>query len=166
ASAGTISASATSDILFPIKLTITDGSMDEPVDIVDKRTYAAIEDKARSGLPTKALWKGGGEFLLHPVPTAAATLKLLYERVADDSSAGSAPDIEVSMLTHFEKIITAECADDFVQSEQKVMRFMAEAKQAQLDIRKLNAQRMDFTPVEVDNWDDRPVNRVRSDYNY
>src|SRR6185436_5050612 len=40
--ANTNSASATVDILFPIKMTVTDGSLDMPVDIIGAREYAAI----------------------------------------------------------------------------------------------------------------------------
>ncbi len=166
ASAVTISASATSDILFPIKMTISDGSVDQPVDIIDKRTYAGIYNKQTTGLPTKALWKGGGEFLLYPVPTVAATIKLLYERIADDSSAGSAPDIDVAMLSSFEKIITYECADEFEQDERAVQRFMKEAEIAEKRIRNLSAQRTGLERVAVDDWDDYPYTRRETDYGF
>ncbi len=93
-----ISASTTGDILFPIAMTLKDGSADEPVSIVGILEWNGISNKTETGTPTRALWNGGAEFLFHPIPTASASGTLIYQRITDDTSAGTAPDIEVSML--------------------------------------------------------------------
>ena len=194
-SAGIVSASATSDILFPISMTVPDGSADSPVEIIGVREYAAISDKTETGLPEKALWKGGGEFLFWPVPDGSAdspveiigvreyaaiadktetglpekaiwkgggeflfwpvpdtagTAKLVYEKIADDTSAGAAPDVEVSMLRWLKDIIAYDTADDFYQSEQTINRFAGEAVVAERNIRSLNDQRVNIASVPVD----------------
>ena len=161
--ASTISASATADILFPIRMTVADGSMDEPVSIIGIKEYAQIEDKNQAGFPTKALWKGGAEFLFHPIPTAASTGKLVYEKLADDTSHGAAPDVEVSMLRWLKDIVAYDIGDDFEQPEGKMQRFLRESLVAEKNIRMLNAERKSFSRIAVDEWDDY-LDRRESDY--
>lgn len=157
------SASATSDILFPLKLTVLDGSLDQPVDIIGPLDYAAIEDKLQAGVPTMALWKGGAEFLFWPVQTAATTAKLIYEKVADDTANATAPDVEVSMLRSLKDIVAFDCGDHWGKSEATMMRWERAATKAELDIRRLGALRRDPQPVPVDDWS-APPTRHRSDY--
>src|SRR5690348_3380748 len=89
--AGIVSAHAsTNDILFPIHMTVTDGSLDEPLTIIGPIEYSKIENKDTAGLPEKVLWKGSTEFMLYPVPIAASTVKIVYEKIADDTTAGAA----------------------------------------------------------------------------
>ena len=165
-SAGIVSASAgAGDILFPIKITWSNGSQDDPVKIVGMADYAAIPDKTRTGNPEKALWKGGTEFLLYPVPSADGTAKLLYEKIADDTSAGAAIDIDVAMIRPMMDIIKYDVADDYGIDEQTQSRWRAEAIQAERDIRKLGAQHVDLATVAVDDFDARqPNSRRQSDY--
>lgn len=165
-SAGIVSASAgAGDILFPIKMTWTNGSNDDPMEIVGMADYAAIVDKTRTGNPKKALWKGGTEFMLYPVPSSNGTAKLLYEKIADDSSAGAAIDIDVAMIRPMMDIIKYDVADDYGISEQTQMRWRSEAEQAQRDIRRLGAQHVDLASVKVDDFDGRlPEQRMPSDY--
>lgn len=153
--ASTLSASATGDILFPISMTVVDGSNDCPVDIIGVREYAAIADKAEAGLPTKALWKGSAEFLFHPVPTAATTAKLVYEKYIDDTSAGATMDVDVAMLRHLANIIVYDVGDHFGIDEAKMMRWEKDAKRAELDIRKLSVERKGYSTVAVDDWGPR-----------
>lgn len=150
--ANTNSASATADILFPIAMQVVDGSRDCPVDIIDVRQYAEIYDKAETGTPTKALWKGGAEFIFWPIPTATTTAKLTYEKIADDSSADAAIDVDVSMLRWMRDIICYDVGDDFNQDAQTMQRFERESIRAELNIRKLNAQRVTYGPVMVDDY--------------
>ena len=162
-SASTISASATADIIFPIRMTVSDGSVDEPVSIIGIKEYAQIADKNEAGFPTKALWKGGAEFLFHPVPTAAATGKLVYEKLAEDTSHGAAPDVEVSMLRWLKDIVAYDVGDDFQTDEQKMSRFFKESVIAERNIRMLNAERKSFSRIAVDEWDETPWRR-ETDY--
>ena len=163
--ANTSSASATGDILFPIKMTVVDGSLDEPVVIVGTLEYAAIENKAEQGLPTKALWKGGTEFLFHPVTTVATTAKLVYEKLIDDTANATAPDVEVSMMRALKDIVAYDCGDHFGIPEGKLMRWKADAMQAERDIRKLSVERKGFARVAVDDWCEPPEHR-RTDYGW
>ena len=72
--ANTNSASATVDILFPIQMTVTDGSLDMPVAIIGAREYAAIKNKADTGRPTRVLWKGRSTFVPRwPAPPRATS---------------------------------------------------------------------------------------------
>lgn len=164
--AGIVSASAgAGDILFPIKLTYTNGTNDDPVRIVGIAEYAGILDKTRTGNPEKALWKGGTEFLFYPVPVSSGTAKLIYEKIADDTSAGAAIDIEVSMIRPMMDIIKYDVADDYGIDEQTQVRWRSEAAQAERDIRKLGAQHVDYAPVAVDDFDSRQPNTMRdTDY--
>lgn len=151
--AGIVSASAgAGDILFPIKVTFTNGSMDDPVDIISYRQYAEIPNKTDTGNPTRVLWKGGSEFMFHPVPLSDGTAKLLYEKIADDTTAGAAVDVDVSMIRPLVDIVKYDVADDFGVPEQTKIRWMKESDKAEKDIRKLGAQRVDYAPVPVDSW--------------
>ena len=153
------------DILFPTKVTFTNGDNDDPVYIIGKREYAEILDKDRIGNPEKVLWKGSAEFIFYPVPGANGTAKLLYERIVDDTTAGSAMDVDVSMIRPMVDIIKYDVADDYGVDEQTQSRWRGEAEMAQRDIRKLGAQRVDLLPVAVDNFDDRqPGSGRESDY--
>ena len=164
ASVATASAGA-GDILFPIKVTFTNGPNDDPVYIIGKEEYAQIEDKTRTGNPEKALWKGGSEFIFYPIPYANGTCKLLYEKIADDTTAGTAVDVDVSMIRALIDVIKYDVADDFGIPEPIQLRWRAEAKEAEVDIRKLGAQKVDLLPVQVDDFDNRqPNSRRASDY--
>lgn len=146
------SASASAEILFPISMTIRDGSNDEPVYIVSKRQYAEIEDKSETGRPTKALWMGSATFTFWPVPTATTTARLVYERFADDTTAGSAPDVDVAMMRSLCNIITYDVADMFGIDEAKITRWQKEALMAERQIRSLAVERVDYGPVKVDEY--------------
>lgn len=163
--AGIASASAgAGDILFPIKCTFSNGSNDDPVTIVGMREYASIPDKARTGNPEKVLWKGGSEFVFYPVPSVAGTGKLLYEKIADDTSAGAAIDVDVSMIRAMMDLVKYDLVDDYGIPEQTAMRWAKEADKAERDIRKLSVQRVDSTPVKVDDFDHNY--NERSDYGF
>ena len=153
------------DILFPMKVTFTNGDNDDPVYIINSREYAEIEDKTRTGNPEKVLWKGSTEFIFHPVPGANGTAKLLYEKIADDTTAGSAMDVDVSMIRAMTDIIKYDVADDYGVDETTQMRWRAECEKAERDIRKLGTPKTDLLPVAVDDFDNRqPNSRRESDY--
>lgn len=155
------------DILFPLKVTFSDGSRDDPVQIIGPVQYAAIEEKGRTGQPEKVMWKGGSEFIFYPVPESNGTAKLLYEKIADDTSAGAVIDIDVSMIRPMVDLIKYDVADDFGIDEQKMMRWYKEAQIAERDIRKLGSPRVDFSRVAVDDFDSRDEFRRReTDYEW
>lgn len=153
------------DILFPMKVTFTNGDNDDPVYLVNASEYAAIEDKTRIGDPEKVLWKGGSEFIFYPVPGSDGTAKLLYEKIADDTSTGAAVDVDVSMIRPLMDIVKYDVADDFGIDESTQQRWRVECEKAERDIRKLGAPRVDYAPVAVDDFDNRqPNSRRDSDY--
>ena len=145
---------ATNDILFPLALTVVDYSLDEPLDIIGPLEYARISDKNYSGLPERVMWKGSTEFVFHPIPTLNTTVKLVYEKLADDTSAGAAPDVEVSMIRWLKDIIAYDVGDDFGVDEQRMARFGKDAIAAEVSIRMLAVERKDYTTVAVDDWPD------------
>lgn len=162
--AGVASASGgNGDVLFPIKATWTNGSNDDPVDIIGPVEYAAIDDKGRTGNPNKVLWKGGSEFVFHPVPSASGTAKLLYQKIADDSSNGAVIDMDVAALLPLIDLLKYDVADDYGVPEQTINRWAIEAKLAERSIRKLGALRIDLSTVAVDDFDNRG-SRKESDY--
>lgn len=149
---GVSTASATADIQFPIALFITDNSRDVPVDIINVKQYTSIEDKSQTGTPVKALWKGAAEFLFWPVPYATTTAKLVYEQHAEDTSAGAAPDVDVSMVRWLRDMVCYDIGEAYGKTDQTIMRYAKEAEIAERNIRKLNALRVDYTPVAVDSF--------------
>lgn len=140
------------DILFPIGMTFTNGDQDDPVSLIGYQEYAAIRDKTRSGNPEFALWKGGTEFVFYPIPSANGTAKLIYEKIADDTTAGAAIDIDVSMIRAMMDLVKYDVADDFGRDPQTKLVWMKEAEKAERDIQKLGSPRVDFAPVAVDDW--------------
>lgn len=154
------------DILFPLNMTFTNGTNDDPIKIIGIHEYAQIEDKTRSGNPTKALWKGGSEFIFYPIPSTSGTAKLTYEKIADDTAASTAPDVEVSMMRWLKDIIAYDVCDDFGQPEDRVARFMRESAAAELNIRRLAVQRVDTLPVAVDDFDSGLGYRYETDYGW
>ena len=148
--ANVATASASADVLFPIAMTVRNVSVDDPVDIISIREYSQISNKAESGVPTHALHNGSSSFIMWPVPTATTTVKLIYEKVADDTAASTAPDVEVSMLRWLRDIVAYDLADNFGVEEARIGRLRQEAMYAELQIRKLSVERVDYTPVKVD----------------
>ena len=151
ASVATASAGA-GDILFPIRMTFTDGDRDEPIAIINAKQYAAIEDKTKSGQPEQALWKGGTEFIFYPVPESNGTAKLLYEKIADDTTAGAAIDIDVAMIRPMMDLVKYDVADDYGVPEQTIVRWEREALRAERTIQALGMPKVDLATVAVDDW--------------
>ena len=154
-SAGVKSASATSGILFPISMTIRDGSQDEPLEIISPVQYAEIEDKSYTGLPEKALWMNSATFTFWPVPVTTTTVKLVYEKYADDTAASTSPDVDASMMRWLRDLCAYDLGDHFRQSEQKMARLLKESIIAERNIRKLNALHVTLAPVAVDDFGSR-----------
>ena len=151
------------DIIFPLTMTYSNGVNDDPVSIIGSREYAQIVDKTRVGNPERALWKGGSEFLFYPVPSANGTCKLLYEKIADDTTAGSAVDIDVSMIRWMKDIVAYDVSDDFGVPEATVQRWMKECVIAERNIKKLGQPHVDYEAVRVDDFDSYPYDD-RRDY--
>lgn len=146
------SASASVDILFPIAVQVVVNSLDEPVDIIGVRDYAAIANKSEFGTPTKVLYNGSAEFIFWPVPRAATTAKVVYEKITDDTEASTKPDVDVSMLRWLRDIIAYDLSDYYGLPEAKIQRLATEAEIAERRISALAAEKVDYVPVPVDDW--------------
>jgi len=153
--AGVVSAHyGTNDILFPIHMTVLNNSVDDPMTIIGPIEYSRIENKTDQGTPDKVLWKGSTEFMFHPVPNDSTTIKIVYEKIADDTTAGSAADVEISMVRWLKDIIAYDVGDDFGIDEARMQRFQKEAMVAENNMRKLSVERKEFSDVQVDGWPD------------
>lgn len=163
-SSGVNSASATADIQVPIVLTFTNGTSDQKVDIIGPAEYAAIQDKAYSGNPQKAVWNRAANFTFWPVPSGDGTCKLLYEKIADDTAASTTPDVDVSMLRWLRDMIAYDLGDHYGKTEGTMARFYKESVIAERNIRKLVVPITDYTPVAVDDF--RGRQGVETDYGW
>jgi hypothetical protein len=134
------------------------------VEIINVRQYNRIEDKSKTGLPSHALWEGGATFRLWPVPTATTTAKLVYEKIADDTTAGAAIDVDVSMIRWMRDIICYDLGDIYGKTDNTMLRWRQESEIAERNIRKLNAQRVSYAPVAVDDFSSD--SRTETDYGY
>jgi hypothetical protein len=149
------SASATVDVLFPIAMSVVDGDRDSAVKIISTREYASITDKTATGVPTTAVWKGGAEFVFHPVPITDTTARLTYEKIADDTAASTAPDVDVAMLRSLCDLVKYDLVDQFGVPEDKAARWAREATMAEKRLRNLMVERVDYTTVAVDELENR-----------
>jgi len=168
-SAGVVTASATTAVQFPIALHIVDNSQDEPVEIISPVEYAAIFDKTETGTPTKAMWEDGTSpqhFRFWPVPDRNTTAKLTYQAIPTDTTASAAPDISVAMMRAFSVIVAYDLADDFGLPEGKIQRLKDECKDAKKMLRKINAPRISYAAVAVDDWGNRNKNDFYKDTDY
>jgi hypothetical protein len=148
---GTATAAGPSDVLYPIGLWYQGSNFQDHITIVNPSTYADIENKTEAGLPEVALWKADGTFVFWPVSSSAITVNLLYQKVADDTLASTAPDVEVSMIRWLKDILAYDLGDQFSVPEQKMVRFERESKEAEKNIRALQPQqRVELLPVVVD----------------
>lgn len=144
----TKSLSAVTDFLFPVSVKLRIGTEDRPVEIISHREYQDITTKEDSGEPEKVFFSGATAYFW-PVPGDDYTVKLTYQAIATDTANPDTPDVSVPMLRSLVTLVAADCADDFGVPEQRVMRLMAEAKEAEKTLRTLNSERVDSTPVAV-----------------
>jgi hypothetical protein len=151
-SAGVTQASASADVLFPITMRAVNLSADDPIDIIGVRQYAEIENKGYTGVPTKAMHTGSSGFVFWPVPLSNTTIKLTYEKIADDTEFNAQPDVDVSMLRWLRDIIAYDLLDDFGIPETTASRWKQESMFAELQIRKLNAEHVDNETVKFCNY--------------
>lgn len=145
--AGTATANAAADVLFPISMKLRVGTEDKGIRIVGHREYQDITDKSEQGEPEMVLFSGG-VYRFWPVPNQNYTAKLTYQQVAADTEASTAPDVQVSMMRAFKCVVAYDLVDDFMlQEEQKILRLKAEAEEGLRTIMALNQERVDNAPV-------------------
>lgn len=147
--ANVATASGPTDMLYPMTLHIQKSGDDFPVSIVNNGTYQEVVSKTDTGMPQIAVVYGR-TFRFYPVPDQDYTAKLTYQQIVEDSDAATSPDVVEGAILHLKTIIAADLADDFGLPEQRVVRLMAERKQAEGDLRRLIAPRFDVQPVQAE----------------
>lgn len=143
---------AIADLLFPVSMTVTVNGNEYPVDIIGQSQYNSIADKTQEGEPIYAVHNGSA-FIFWPVPVENRTAKLTYEKIADDTAASTAPDVEVSMIRSLKDLIVYDLMDTYPADVNTMNRWAAEALVAERNIRVLNAQRIDSLPVVIADTD-------------
>lgn len=142
---------APGDMLLPLWLGARDVSDDFEIRLVGAREYAEVRTKSDTGRPELA-YLVGSTFYLHPIPDSAYVLKLVYEKMIEDTATGLAPDVDVAMLRALKLLVAYDVADDFGVAEARMARLAMEARAAERDIRVLSAPRIDPSPVKVVNY--------------
>lgn len=143
---------AIADLLFPIAMTVTVGGVEYPVEIIGQSQYNSISTKTQSGDPMYAVHNGSA-FLFWPVPVANRTAKLVYEKIADDTTTSTAPDVEVSMMRCLKDLVAYDLMDTYRADVGTMNRWASEALLAEKNLRVLNAQRVDSLPVMMGDTD-------------
>lgn len=136
------------DFLFPVTMSLRVSNDDKPLDIIGHREYHAIQTKTESGEPSK-VYINGSTCRFWPVPSQNYTAKLTYQAIAADTEASAAPDVRVESMRALSVIVASDLADDFSVEEVRAQRLLAESVEAWKTIRALNAQRVDYPPVEI-----------------
>jgi hypothetical protein len=80
---------------------------------------------------------------------------LTYEKIADDTAAATAPDVDVAVLRSLCDLVKYDLVDQFGVPEDKANRWSKEAAMAEKRIRKLSVERVDTTTVAVDELENR-----------
>lgn len=145
----TKSLAAVTDFLFAVSMKLRVGTDDRDIEIISHREYQDIEDKTERGEPEKVFISGGTAYFW-PTPNSNYTVKMTYQAIAADTSNPDTPDVTAAMLRSLVTLVAADCADDFAVPEQRVVRLLAEAKEAETKLRALNTERVDSTTVAVD----------------
>ena len=145
----TKSLSAVTDFLFAVSMKLRVGTDDNDIEIISHREYQDIPNKADQGEP-EVVFISGGTAYFWPTPNSNYTVKMTYQAIAADTNNPDTPDVTAAMLRSLVTLVAADCADDFGVPEQRVIRLMAEAKEAESKLRALNTERVDSTTVTVD----------------
>lgn len=151
------------DLLFPVSLHVTVNSVDEPITIISPIYYAGLGEHTQQGDAIYAM-RNGANFIFWPVPTANRTVKILYQKIIDDTEASIAPDVEVSMMKSLAILIAYDLADQFGIPESKIRRWETYAIKAERTIQNLSALEVDLLPVAVDSFGDNRTSRNKRDW--
>jgi len=149
--AGTATVALPADLLFPVAVTVT-GTAEQAVPLIGHLAFCGIRNPTASGRPEVA-WFDQAAATLHlwPVPDRADTLRLTYQRIADDTANGAPPDVPQWALILLRDLVAYRVADDFGLPEDRIARFAAESREAERLIRIMNAPRVDTRPVWFSN---------------
>lgn len=146
---GVATATAPTDMLFPVTAALRISGVDYPIEIAGHRRYHEAQDKTDQGEP-RLVYHYGTTLRFWPVPDAGYTVKLTYEAIAADTTSGTAPDIPVAMMRALAVIVASDLADDYGLPEGTIQRLMAQAEAAMRTIRALNAERVDTGVIQAE----------------
>lgn len=142
-------ATGPTDMLYPLTLHIRQSGDDFPVSIVDSGTFQSIVTKTDTGIPEMAV-VFGSTLRFYPVPDQNYTAKLTYQKIIDDTAASTVPDVVAGASLHLATIVAADLADAFGLPEPRVVRLMAERKQAEGELRRLIPPLIETQPVKAE----------------
>lgn len=147
--AGQQTATAPTDLLLPLKIMARLNGDDYQVEIIGPMQYAAIPTKTEQGEPLYA-FLSGGSFYFWPVPNKSGTASLTYEKIIDDTAQNTAPDVGQAFMRALVDLVKYDLADQYHVEEARMSRYAAEAAQAMITIRRLNALPVDIVTTEAD----------------
>lgn len=148
ASSATVTAE---DFLYPISATLTVTTEQQPLEIIDHRTYQAIPDKATTGRPERVFFKGGVA-RFWPVPTENETVNLTYQAIAADTATNTALDVPAAAMRAFVDLVAGDLVDDFGVPDSTAARLMVKQAAAVKTIRMVANQRVDTVTVTPDYY--------------
>jgi hypothetical protein len=136
--------------LYATTVHVRVGDQDEPVKIIDHRTYQDIPDKARAGQPCMVFFDGATMYL-YPVPDTGYTLKLTYQQHGADSSDAEALDMRSDAMGSFANLVALDLADEFDVDELRINRWRGDRDTWESDILAAGAQVTD-TPAPTADY--------------
>jgi hypothetical protein len=148
AGVATATISAT-DYLFPVSMAVRIGTEDHELEIIDHRTYQAIQDKTNQGEPEQVFIQGT-TVRFYPVPQSSYTAKLTYQAIAEDSATSTALDIRTEAIRSFIDVVAADLIEEYETPEPKASRLLAKQAVGLNTLRALNQQRVDVTTSQPD----------------
>jgi hypothetical protein len=148
--AGTATATiAADDFLYPVAASITVGTSEKPIEVIDHRTYHAIENKTQAGEPERVFIDGDTAYFW-PVPSSGATFNLTYQAISADASSGQTLDVPAAAIRAFVDLVTGDLVDDYGLPSDRAGRLLAKQKPALLAIRMVSQQRTDSAVVTAE----------------
>lgn len=128
-----------------LSITITQSGQDYPIKVISKTDYYAIEDKATSGLPEKAMIDMTGSaptVYLYPVPDDDYALKLnLMRLIADFDSGSDTPGMPIKWQMYLIYAVAAYLADDYGLPQGDKDRFKMEAEKLKVRAMAFNTEK-------------------------
>lgn len=138
--------SAPADMLYPVTVVIDNVSLP----IIQHRAYRG-RDKSSTGAPREVHFSNGS-FYFWPTPQADVTATLTYQKILDNTAAGTPVDVPDHLLNTVSTMIAATLADDFQIPEDRTVRLMQEAAGAERRFMMLNAPESDNDPVQAETF--------------
>lgn len=141
------------DLLFPIAVTLLDGSTTYPLEQINVRQYNRIQNKTDEGRPEQIYlnYEGVRTGVLYPVSSATYTVKIVYQRMIDDAAEDTNIDVPSWALRPLIDVLRYDVADDFqIKDENRLTRWRIDYNAGLRALRTMNHQRKDYQTVEAE----------------